>query len=69
MLKIGLTGGIGSGKSTVAQIFAQLGIPILQADQLAKDIMQNDHSRARFLVSVFVQREVHFTLMGDSGSS
>jgi len=42
MLKIGLTGGIGSGKSTVAAIFAQLGIPVLQADVLAKNIMQHD---------------------------
>ncbi len=42
MLVIGLTGGIGSGKSTVAKIFAQLGVPILNADLLAKSIMNND---------------------------
>jgi dephospho-CoA kinase len=35
MLTIGLTGGIGSGKSTVAQILAQLGAPILDADKVA----------------------------------
>ena len=32
MLKIGLTGGIGSGKSTVAEVFAQLGIAIYFSD-------------------------------------
>lgn len=44
MLSIGLTGGIGSGKSIVAQIFKTLGIPVLDADALAKKIMQEDES-------------------------
>jgi dephospho-CoA kinase len=35
---IGLTGGIGSGKSTVARLFAERGIPIVDADALARDI-------------------------------
>lgn len=39
MLKIGLTGGIGSGKSTVAKIFNVLGIPVFDADTEAKKIM------------------------------
>jgi len=42
MLKVGLTGGIGSGKSTVASIFEILGIPVFYADQSARDLM--DHS-------------------------
>jgi len=36
MLVVGLTGGIGAGKSTVAQIFAQLGALVIDADQLAR---------------------------------
>jgi dephospho-CoA kinase len=42
MLKIGLTGGIGSGKSTVAAIFKVLGIPVFDADATAKYLMEND---------------------------
>lgn len=42
MLKIGITGGIGSGKSTVAKIFALLGVPVYYADDAAKTIMQTD---------------------------
>lgn len=44
MLKIGLTGGIGSGKSTVAKIFEVLGIPVLYADDVAKELMNNDEA-------------------------
>lgn len=40
-LKIGVTGGIGSGKSVVCRVFAQLGIPVFMADQEAKRLM--DH--------------------------
>jgi dephospho-CoA kinase len=42
LLKIGLTGGIGSGKSTVAAIFEVLGIPVYHADEAAKRLMQQD---------------------------
>jgi dephospho-CoA kinase len=41
MRMIGLTGGIGSGKTTVAKIFATLGIPVFNADDTAKELMQN----------------------------
>ena len=40
MLKIGLTGGIGSGKSTVADIFSSLGITIIDADLIAHQLTQ-----------------------------
>lgn len=42
MLKIGITGGIGSGKSTVCQIFELLGVPVYYADDRAKFLMQHD---------------------------
>jgi dephospho-CoA kinase len=42
MLKVGLTGGIGSGKSTVAKIFESLGIPVYDADKEAKQLMETD---------------------------
>ena len=44
MLKIGLTGGIGSGKSTVAAIFEVIDIPVYYADNVAKQLMQEDES-------------------------
>lgn len=40
MLRIGITGGIGSGKTTVARIFETLGIPVYYADDAAKRLMQ-----------------------------
>src|SRR5688572_14284946 len=42
MLKIGLTGGIGSGKTTVACIFETLGIPVYYADVATKHLMNSD---------------------------
>jgi len=42
MLKIGLTGNIGSGKTTVSRIFEVLGIPVFYADEAAKSVMVND---------------------------
>lgn len=41
MLKIGITGGIGSGKTTACRIFETLGIPIYNADERAKELMSN----------------------------
>lgn len=42
MLRVGLTGGIGSGKSTIAAIFETLGIPVSYADDEAKRLMNED---------------------------
>ena len=43
MLKAGITGGIGSGKTTVCKMFEQLGIPVYYADDRAKYLMQHEH--------------------------
>jgi len=42
MLKIGITGGIGSGKTTICKVFELLGIPVFYADDEAKKIMLTD---------------------------
>jgi dephospho-CoA kinase len=42
MLRIGLTGGMGSGKSTVARVFGVLGIPVYSADEAARRLMNED---------------------------
>lgn len=36
---VGLTGGIGSGKSTVAELFAELGVPVIDADVVAREVV------------------------------
>ncbi len=53
MLKVGLTGGIGSGKTTVARLFMLLGIPVFNADQEAKRIMNENASLREKLVGLF----------------
>lgn len=42
MLKVGITGGIGSGKSMIAEMFKVLGIPVLHADETARFLMDTD---------------------------
>ena len=42
MMKIGVTGGIGSGKSTVCRLFAQKGVAVYDSDAAAKRLMQQD---------------------------
>ena len=53
MLKIGLTGGIGSGKTTVAKVFEHLGIPVFYADLEAKKCMQSDAVLIKQLKTTF----------------
>ena len=53
MLKIGLTGGIGSGKSTVARIFEVLGIPVYYADEAAKRIMNDNEALKAQIIAAF----------------
>ena len=42
ILRVGVTGGIGSGKSLVCSYFASFGIPVLSADIIAKELIQKD---------------------------
>ncbi|MCP4443375.1 MAG: dephospho-CoA kinase [Aureispira sp.] len=53
MLKIGITGGIGSGKTTVCKQFATLGIPVYYADDRAKWLMNNDTELKTALIEQF----------------
>ncbi len=53
MLKVGLTGGIGSGKSTVAKIFETLNIPVYYADAEAKRIMNEDKELRKSIIRHF----------------
>jgi dephospho-CoA kinase len=53
MLRIGLTGGIGSGKSTVAKVFQTLGIPVYFADEEARKLMNTSEELRASLVAHF----------------
>lgn len=60
MLKIGITGGIGSGKSTVAKVFEVLGIAVYYADEAAKRLMNEEGAlkekiKAQFGASVYTK--------------
>ena len=52
-LKVGLTGGIGSGKTTVARIFEVLGVPVYYADDAARRIMNEDEALKEQIVKHF----------------
>lgn len=52
MLKVGVTGGIGSGKTVVCRVFATLGIPVFSADDAAKYLMEHDEDLKRSIVQV-----------------
>lgn len=53
MLRIGLTGGIGSGKSTVCQLFAELGTPIIDTDVIAHSLVAPGQPALKQLTTVF----------------
>ena len=53
MLRVGLTGGIGSGKTTVARIFQVLGVPVYDADKASKKLMNEDAQMKRDLIIAF----------------
>lgn len=53
ILRVGLTGGIGAGKSTVSNIFKVLGIPVFDADNVAKNIMNEDEGLKEKIIATF----------------
>ena len=53
MLRIGITGGIGSGKSTVAHIFNVLGIPVYDADAAAKRLVAQNEDLKQKIINAF----------------
>ena len=53
MLTIGITGGIGSGKSTVCKVFRVLGIPVFQADMVARRLQNEDPQLKNSLIELF----------------
>ncbi len=55
MLKVGITGGIGSGKTTVCEIFSSLGIPVFNADAETKQLYTNSKELRHQLVASFGQ--------------
>jgi len=61
--RVGITGGIGSGKSTVSKIFETLGIPVFYADQAAKELVQHDQGiqaalKAKFGSQIFDENQL-----------
>jgi dephospho-CoA kinase len=58
MIKIALTGGIGSGKSSSARVFQTLGIPVLSADTIARQLLQHD-SNVKQAVTAYFGTEIY----------
>ena len=52
-LHVGLTGGIGSGKTTVTDIFSELGVPIIDADVVARRIVEAGEPAFEEIVAAF----------------
>jgi dephospho-CoA kinase len=52
VMKLGITGGIGSGKTSVCRVFSTFGIPVFSADSAAKEIMENDKEVIRLINNV-----------------
>lgn len=63
MLKIGVTGGIGSGKTTVCNVFELLGVPVFYADTVAKSIMHSDLILRKGIINTF--GEGSYSKMGE----
>jgi len=52
-LLVGLTGGIGSGKTTVAKVFTAMGVPVFNSDSVAKEIVNTDKEIVKAIKGLF----------------
>ncbi len=52
-IKVGITGGIGSGKSTVCKMFKLLGVPVFEADMVAKKLINSNEEIKKKLILLF----------------
>lgn len=52
-IKVGITGGIGSGKSTVCKVFKTLGIPVFEADIVAKNLVNTNSDIKKGLINLY----------------
>lgn len=52
-LVVGITGGIGSGKTTVANVFSALGVPVIDTDQLARELVEPGQPALDEIIAVF----------------
>ncbi|MBM3248720.1 MAG: dephospho-CoA kinase, partial [Candidatus Omnitrophica bacterium] len=55
MIIIGITGSFGTGKSTVAKIFASLGVKIIDTDKIVHKILRHDDKVSKQIIKVFGQ--------------
>lgn len=58
--RLGVTGGIGSGKTTVCRIFRVLGVPVFVADNVAREIMEND-PEVRSAINIIIGKDLYTT--------
>lgn len=70
MLKVGITGGIGSGKSMVSNIFKLLGVPVFDADKAAKHVISENKTVRKQLIdcfgeNVFINNELNRSYLAE----
>ncbi len=58
MLKVGLTGGIGCGKSTAVKRFRELGVPVIEADLIAREVVASGQPALQEVVALFGQQAI-----------
>ena len=53
MIKVGISGGIGSGKTTVSKVFQTLGVPVFYADDVVKNLYNTDERLQKAMIDLF----------------